>query len=392
MHVSTRLLSAWDTNRTRRAMWRRLGACAIASFAALGVRVAAQTPTPTILLDDFESGEIRIVNPDWSTPQGRLLWNQYQDDFTEGPDPGVESVTSETAHDGTHSLKVTVAAGNLYLQFYPYDGIWRNMRDFVQPAADWQTNTFNRLRFWIKVPRGVETAGAGQANGYVGTYIRKSGGNPRSAEDGGNHYYHSFNLPYTGEWHQVILDTHPTHRRGDGGGVEPGNQEYPTAESQFNYFDALTRFYVDFVGRLRGYPADFYFDGFEAFRANKLENIDQIHTLNAVYLPSINKLHVGWMRHKDQNAVKHEVRYSFEDVLTIGWDNAMPAPSGLVAPLGWQGYNGMDWSTDELDLSGQSTIYIAIKPEGSDLFRQIAIPLTSGAGPGPRTTPASARQ
>ena len=86
---------------------------------------------------------------------------------------------------------------------------------------------------------------------------------------------------------------------------------------------------------------------------------------------------VGWNRNKDENSVKHEVRYAFQDIYNVGWNAATPAPGGIVTPPGWQGYNGMDWSTQSIDMSSEDLIYIAIKPQNSSQFRQIAIPLSS---------------
>jgi hypothetical protein len=48
----------------------------------------------------------------------------------------------------------------------------------------------------------------------------------------------------------------------------------------------------------------------------------------------------------------------------------------------------MKYSTNQINVSGQSTVYIAIKPVGATLFRQIAIPLTGGTPPPPPPPPA----
>jgi hypothetical protein len=347
-------------------------------FLCQGGKALAQT----ILLDNFESSSIRVVDPTQQAPSSRYLWNQYEGDPTEGPDPGVENIVTEMSHDGSHSLKITVTGGNVYLQFFPNDGsVWRNMGEFTQPSSSWQMNTYNRMRFWMKVPQGVTKAGGGRPDLQIGTFIRSSKGSLYSAEDGGGHWYHHFDIGYTGEWHQVILDTHPNHQRGGSGGTEWGNQEYPTGEAGFNYFDALTRFYIDWQGKLPSYPANFYFDGFELYRETRPENINQIYSLHGVYVPSTNEVSVGWMRNKDENTINHEVRYAFQDIYQIGWASATLAPNGVIQPPGWQGYNGMEWSTRSINVSNKSTIYIAIKPQNSSLFRQIAIPVSASVPP-----------
>ena len=156
------------------------------------------------------------------------------------------------------------------MQFRPTVGTDRRfMHTFTQPTGAWQFNTFNRMRFWVKMPPGSRTVGGGQKNVSFGTYVRCSTCSHDSYEAGGGHFYHHFDIPYTGEWHQVILDTHPTTKRGIPGGSEIGNKEYVTGESNFNYFDALTRFYFDGVGLNASNPAAFYFDGFELYRETR---------------------------------------------------------------------------------------------------------------------------
>ncbi len=333
-----------------------------------------------VLLDDFEGGPIRVVQPDEPLQENRLLWNQYPNDTTEGPDPGNASIASNTAHDGSKSLKITVTGGNIYMSFYPNDGsVWHRMRESVLPASDWRNDTFNRLRFWVKVPPTLVPATDGGANIQFGTYVMSTTANGLNPEEGGGHYYHLFNIPYTGEWHQVIVDTHPSHQRGGNGNIEQGNLPYPTGETGYNYFDALTRFYFDAQGPMTAVPADFYFDGFELYKETRPENIDQIYSLNGVYIPSTNTLHVAWDRNKSEDTIKHEVRYSFDDVFRIGWQNAVPAPGGLITPPGLGGYNGMTWESTAVDLSGKKIIYVAIKPQNSSLFREIAIPLGTSA-------------
>jgi hypothetical protein len=343
----------------------------------------------TIVLDNFEASAIRVVDSSQSDPQTRLLWNQYQNDFTAGPDVGVESISSSFAKDGTRSLKVTVQEGNLYLQFYPIVNgcCWGNARQFT--TGTWQLDTYNRLRFWIRMPQQVGLASGGRYNLSLGTFLRRRNGSASNAEDGGGHWYHNFNLGYGGgEWQQVIVDTHPNAVRGGNGDTEWGDQTYITKESGYNYFDALTRFYLDFQGGMSGEPADFYLDGFEFYRETRPENIQQVYGLTAVYIPSSNTVRVGWQRNKNENSVRHEVRYAFTDIHTVGWAGATAAPNGVVTPPGVNGYNGMDWSTTGINVSGQNTLYIAIKPQNSSSFRQIAIPLT-GAPPASSNAPAA---
>jgi hypothetical protein len=130
-------------------------------------------------------------------------------------------------------------------------------------------------------------------------------------------------------------------------------------------------------GSIPNRPANFYFDDFEFYKAPKNENIKQIYSLNAVYIKSTNRLLVGWMRDKNENKINHEIRYSFNDIRTNGWESAIPAPKGLISPLGWGGHNGMEYRTRDINMSDNSTVYIAIKPQNSNKFRQIEVPLNS---------------
>jgi len=81
-----------------------------------------------IFLDDFESDTIRVVQPLAKEPQSGYLWSQYEGDFTAGPDPGTEEISTDAAHDGTRSLKISVSGGNVYMHFFPNNGTtWQNM-------------------------------------------------------------------------------------------------------------------------------------------------------------------------------------------------------------------------------------------------------------------------
>tara|TARA_R110001599_G_scaffold229345_1_gene428520 strand:- start:1943 stop:3076 length:1134 start_codon:yes stop_codon:yes gene_type:complete len=345
----------------------------------------------SLVLSSFDDGILKVVQPNQTNPSSRYLWNQYEGDPTEGPDPGSEIVTNETSFSGGYSLKVTIDSGNAYTQFYPNNGsTWGNSRDYID-SGSWEFNKYNRLRFWVKLPPGVVKKGNGQANAHFGTYFRSSTGDTKSPESGGQHYYHYLNLESTGEWHQIIIDTHPSHARGANGGVEQGNREYPTGESNYNYFDAMTRFYFDLLGSLSSYPSSIFYDNFEYYEEKNPENIDQIYNLNGVYVPSENKISIGWMRDKNENSVKHEVKYSYSDIFIAGWDNASVAPNGVVTPPGWQGYNGMNWSTTDINVEGKSAIFIAIKPQNSSLFRQIRIPISGTAAQSLAQPPASFR-
>ena len=326
-----------------------------------------------LIIDDFERQSIRIADETRTNPERRLLWNLYENS-KEDSDRGEEDIASTDSYNGSSSLRVRVEKGNAYLQFLPRTrDAWHFMREYIENPREWKINTYNRMRFWIKVPEGISKADGGRANMHVGTYIRSSSGDKDSAESGGDHFYHYYNIPYTGEWHQIIVDPHPNHRRGAEGGLDEGVLEYPTGERGMNYFDLLTRFYVDMRHELPRVPADFYFDHFEIYKEKERDNIEQVYSVHGTYVPSRNEIIAGWMRNKDDNEILHEVRYAFFDIHNGGWNNAIP--HGAVKARGAQGWNAMEWSTRTIDLRNHDAVYVAIKPENSNLFRQIKIPL-----------------
>jgi hypothetical protein len=354
-------------------------------------------PYPPAMLDSFEEG-LRMINPA-SPPHTQNIW---QDVCPPGACSQASiAVTTEDSHGGGASLKYELTdalAGNAphgssaYLRFRPETDIdygRHNASEYIT-SGKWKFDTYNRMRFWVKVPPAFAKefrAGWGRANMNVGTYIRSSHGRLRNsgAEEsgiGGGHDYHGFKIPYTGAWHQIILDMHPSHSRGGPGWVEWGNTPHPTGENGFNYFDALTLFYVDFVGLAGGYhalskyPAEFYFDDFEFYKDTNPENVDQVYSLNGVYVPADNRIYVGWSHPKYDEKTKYEVRYAFEDIYSLPnkWNSATPAPKGTVSPAGGA-YNLIEYITTRIKVTGHDTIYIAIKPGNAALFREIALPV-----------------
>ncbi|HWG42127.1 MAG TPA: hypothetical protein VN688_05025 [Gemmataceae bacterium] len=286
-----------------------------------------------------------------------------------------------------HSLRMHLTEGNLYAQFNPYNEFGKPSfpsgrgfaRQYGDKPKDWKLNTYNRMRFWIKVPvNGPEMGTKGHFNVEFGTYVKRVKDLDRySDEAGGNHYYHFLNLPAIGEWTQVVLNMRPDHARGDH--KDPGVQSHPTKEMEYNYFDVLTRFYISYPYVLpKSHPADFLLDNIEFYREPARENDLQVYALTGTYRHSKNHLILTWNRKMDEEKVKHEVRYAFSDIHASGWKTAKQAPKGLASPPGDGAYNGMVYDTTALPLAGHSVVYVAIKPENSDVFTQIVVPLTIG--------------
>lgn len=290
---------------------------------------------------------------------------------------------------GNGSLRVRLLSGHeLYIQWNPWDGVGRDFaRIYASDPAAWTFNTFNRMKFWFFVPTTAASASTnGQHNYYLGTYVKRVTNASRSSdEEGGGHFYHPFNVR-TGEWSMCVLNSHPGHERGQNGGTDSGNVLYPTSGDPartYNYFDALTRFYIQETPGTSVFPRDYWLDEMSFYQETRPENDEQVYSICASATPANNRIFLTWNRLKSENDVRHEVRYAFSDIHTMGWDNATPAPSGTVTPPGWQGYNGMVYDTNKIDISGRSMIYLAIKPQNSGVFSQIALPLDDTAKDAP---------
>jgi hypothetical protein len=327
-----------------------------------------------IVLDDFEEASIQVVNESQTDPKKRFLWNQYESDFTEGPDPGTASIDNQNGFVGENNLKVDVTDGNIYIQFYPYNGGWQNVQSFIE---GWTNDKYNKLRFWVKLPNGIVKPGDGRKNVTVGTYVRATWGDISNAEDGGGHFYHSYEIESTGEWQQIIVDMHPDHERGASGGAEHNYVPYRTGEVGHNYFDTMTRFYFEIDDLLPAgeYPATFLLDRFEFIQDTNDENYEQINSMTGVYIPSSNTISVNWRRRKDEPNIVHELRYSFRSIQFFGWDNALPFTGVSSVKARNDDYNGMEYVTSSVDLLGNQSVFIAIKPENSNRFREIEIPM-----------------
>ena len=365
------------------------------------------TPTPTATATPRPSITPTPTPTPTATPdtQARMIWEDFSGSTVPLNKAGdtypsiyrgegcTGTVSIQTSGPGTaHSLQANITGGVLYLQFNPYDNDTSgDVRTFARaysanPAA-WQFNTYNRLSFWIKRPTAADTLHTGgTGNVELGTYVKQiTNAVSTSDEAGGNHYYHELNLPNNGQWTQVILNMHPNHYRSETAGEDPGVVTYPTATngpnggddpaSTYNYFDTLTRFYLNEpygVAAAGSYQiADLQF-----YRETAPENDAQVFSLTGTYDPRNNEVIVTWNRPQNDNYVNHEVRYAFSDIHQLGWSAATPAPNGTITPPGWQGYNGMVYDTTALPLvASDSVVYIAIKPQNSNIFSQIAVRL-----------------
>lgn len=348
-------------------------------------------PGTVYTLDDFTGGN-RIVQPAETNPRFRFLWNE-NNNLSGSASASTVAITATSPPPGfTASIKDTFTqtllaeGGVTQFQFYPYtigtlglspDG-WQYMRSLTDGSPAWTIGQVNRMRFWVKVPSNTpQPSTAGNSNFQFGTYLRELGDSFTTAESNNWHFYHLFNFFGTGEWEQVIIDTHPSYQRAGPPNNDIGNKAFPsTVTPTYTYFDLMTRFYLD-----SGYtvfpsnPNDISFGGFEPYVETYPEAINEVYAVHAVYVPGTNTLRLGWNRNKDDCSTVHEVRYAFTDIHVSGWNAATAAPGGSITPPNCGGYNMMAWSSSAITVTGQTQIYLAIRPVGSTLFTQIRLPL-----------------
>ncbi len=348
-------------------MWKTfVFLCVLITYACAPHSPVWAGPPVVFPLENFNTGTIPVNHA------GVNYVSQYEG---EGGKSNVSLVAD--AGSGFH-LQFEVVAGSLYAQFNAHnlDGTRGFAREYVQNPKSWKFNTINRLSFWMKNPtNGSPLRTDGNFSLQMGTYVKRvTNADPMSDETGGNHWYHLANIPNTNTWTKIILNTHPHHVRGGVGSEEHGNQLHPTGEAGYNYFDALTRFYInETVQKFIDTPIIYQIDQFDYFQEPNPENDDQIYTIAATFVPAENRFILTWSRNKNEDAVKHEVRYSSRNIHEIGWAAATPAPLGIITPPGTAGYNGMVYSTTAIKFD--QNIYFAIKPQNSKRFSQIDLPI-----------------
>jgi RNA polymerase sigma factor (sigma-70 family) len=330
----------------------------------------------TLALWPAPSDRAVLVNFDGPTLPMNLAGNPYPNNHVEGgPEDGGPARLSLNADQAVagNCLMVELLSGRLKMQFEADNGKHHTFaREQAADPSRWQFNTYNRMRFWIKTPAvSPPHKTNGDANMNVGTYARRvRNANIYSLSDAGT-FRHSINVPALGAWTQVVLNAHPHVSQG----TLSTDPLHPTGEPDFNYFDAMTRFYIEAMQQPARHPAVYHFDEIEFFREPNAENDAQVYSITATHIAAQNRLIVTWHRPTEEESIRYELRYAFRSIHEIGWDKAEPAPDGKIAPPGTQTRTGQVYDTTALPLAGQSFVYIAIKPESAKLFSQIAVPL-----------------
>jgi hypothetical protein len=279
------------------------------------------------------------------------------------------------------SLRITQTGGVLYLQFNPYGpGSARGFTHDYIPS--WSFNTYDHLEFWFKdPPNGTMPSTNGSDDFQIGTYVKKvANPDPSSDEAGGNHYYHLLVLPPLGHWTKVVLNWHPSHVRGGDPNVDLGPLPHPTGESAYDYFDALTRWYINEpYGDQTRYPKIFKIDEAKFYKGQVGET-DSIYSLTATYVPSQHWTLITASAWKKPNFPIHEFRYSKSPITS--WAAATPCPNGRIQPPGSSGYNIMTYQTKDLNFQIGETVYFAVKADGQSKWANITLPIVDSLGRG----------
>jgi len=341
----------------------------------------------TGLFGDFEDGNY-LINPLGSQYYTQYLWNQYPSgDFGGDDESGTITFINTDSVINDYCIDDEVdsddGVGAAYLQFYPQqeDGglaHWYWLHEIVEDFLNlgrWRWDHYNRLEFYVKSPSELSQASGGQPNFLIGTYHRDQNEATTEHESDNLHYYHQYNIVANGHWTKVIWDMHPSHQRDESGNTEQDNQPYPTNESGINYFDCLTRFYLDFYqSYVSSNPATWLFDGFRIYHEPNTEDEVYTYSLAGTFESETDELSVCWSKDKDETG-DHYLRYAFSDIHALGWSNATVCPNGTVSPQGSGGYNINLYQTTSINMGSNDSIFIAIQYDGQSLFKQIEIPL-----------------
>lgn len=311
-------------------------------------------PDP-IVLEDFSDLRTNALLPTPENPPQPLWYPYYQ-----SSNPQVQSGI----------LSVTVQ-GAPQIYFRPLDDNgWYFIRTLIE-SGTWSDNGFNRLRFRVKQPDGLELLDPGRHNVEWASFLHvgsTTNGPWTESDDNNWHFYHYLDIPSDGLWHEVIIDTYPDHQRGELGGEEQGDQEFPEGGSTFNYFSMMTSFYYDLpyastLGMVEMGPVSLFYED------NSTVPLDQVRSLNAAFDPTSSAIKLGWMRRKDQSGHPYEVRWSTAPITDFDAANL----GGEIDAPDTDVYNGVRFDLASPELASHDVVWVAIRPGGTDLFRQIAV-------------------
>ena len=353
----------------------------------------------SLILEDFEHESMPIARPLLPPPTGDL-WEEVGASSDGTPRPTEATLIATDQLYGAKSLQVrrlaTADTPELfqlrYINNLTGESATNNWHWLREVVTGWQENKINRLRFWVKFPAGMSLNISGNNNFHFGTYLRSNDTARTENESGGQHYYHYFNIKREGSlWHQVIIDNHPNHKRGNNGNTELAaiNEPMPSTDPARNYFDTMTYFYLQPNNVTEpAMPADFLFDSFEMYEDPYDEDVEQIYGLSGIYNDETDEIVLRWNRDKTTSALTFDVRFAFSSFhKNGGFTHGSAAPNGTgLQSVQWDfeptGYNGVEYRESGFNFAGQDHVFIAIKHQNSPTrFREIQIPLNASGYP-----------
>lgn len=382
------------------------------------------TPIWAQTIEDFDAGMYELT-PGWGDSRKYIMAGNFWDK----PQPVAESLSSDTVKStGTNSFSLDVtsnvrdgsdpAIGRAWLNptnqdtavtyFMHQQSQAARTRGDAGTSNGWIKNYYDRLRFWIKLPVEFgETSYPSYQNLDIGAYVRATWAPDTEQEEGGWHYYHKLNVAQTGQWQQVILDgqVQTIRQAGPHQDVTPlGSgtvtkaawdiQEAsadPIADTAFdgnnweagvNYFDQLTGLYIDsglYVeddGANIAYPISVLIDEMEFYKEPYEECAPElVCSMTCGYNPVGNRLHAQWRSNPfDGSRFTHEAVYSFSDIHANGW--ASGTSIALEGSGAWASNNDYRLEATGITMGANDVVYVAIRPVGTTLFRQLSVPIT----------------
>jgi hypothetical protein len=249
------------------------------------------------------------------------------------------------------------------------------------------TSNTNRMSFYLFLDGVAENGSGGGENSvstnfHIGTYLCWDGaGTAYGVGDGcpyegvGNqHYYHYLALN-SNAWIHVLLDQHPTHRRGlNGNSSVPNNPSFDTDGK--NYFEHLNQMYME-IRYDQPQKTAYWLDELEYYFEDEPENEDSITSLWVGYWGNEDYFEIGFQdtsftTYNGNSASTFEIRWSDAPITNANYDQAE-----RVLPLFYSGvrYSGDDylirransyrkeaWTRFELPNSNSlSKVYFAVK-------------------------------
>lgn len=307
-----------------------------------------------VLLDDFSTWR------NGNCGDIEKLFDVYNGNIGDaGPNQSVLGVSNNT-------FRVSVPAGNVWYIDHddaPYDSTSCWVRAHIESGA-WDSN-INRMVFLMRstISSGYDTGGSNNMN--VGTYVKPlnnlSPGAEGTSPQNGHHYYHGYTTPVTAnKWMKVYVTNRNQHERGD-----PGSADGPLVA---NYFDTMTRFYLQYWGYYPSNPASTMELSPIWLYTETGEPDNDISSETIQYNGS--KYQVTWAGRKNVD-VTYEIRYRLDGVSLKSAGFASGINGGTVTNPG-NDYTGVYWEL--VAPESVNGIYVGIRVQGASQFAEFYLP------------------